>query len=305
MASRNLVWLGCLLLFVEAGQAQVSAPGDQHAKDLLAKYNALPEKDRGGAEGDKIIKALQDVDRTAKLSPPVREAITRLVAAHNLRKLAEALGKAGAGEKVPWAVDGTSSTLLPYLETGRAPRRWEYKVVWEGGERKEALLALLNKLGEDGWEMVGADKGRFFFKRPRPPSPAARAPADVPADAERLRGTWVGPALEFRKGLKGHIEMRFEFKGVRWGLATLELIPQKGFMRTSGPYLVRLEGKGKEREVVFFRLVSGKSVEVGAVPFELTKDGLKLPPGKKLKLDVLEAPFDLGGEWKRKKPAGK
>jgi hypothetical protein len=73
--------------------------------------------------------------------------------------------------------------ILERIRAARGPRHWEYLVVhvveqregWfeyhangyrlEGLDNK-AIYIVLNALGEQGWELVGAAHGDFYFKRP-------------------------------------------------------------------------------------------------------------------------------------------
>jgi WD40 repeat protein len=59
--------------------------------------------------------------------------------------------------------------------------RWEYKVASEADILKlgkDDLTAGLNKLGEDGWELVGSEKTRFILKRKNTAATAATPPAN-------------------------------------------------------------------------------------------------------------------------------
>lgn len=48
--------------------------------------------------------------------------------------------------------------------TGR--RRWEYHTqLWPSFYDSERLVPQLNDLGQDGWELVAVDAGKFVFKR--------------------------------------------------------------------------------------------------------------------------------------------
>ena len=56
--------------------------------------------------------------------------------------------------------------VLPYIEP--PGRKWEYKVLAESYVEKLGegeLAAGLGQLGEESWELVGFEKGRFVFKR--------------------------------------------------------------------------------------------------------------------------------------------
>src|SRR5262249_57385477 len=121
--------------------------------DLIAKYRALPEKDRSGAEGASIIKQLVGLP-AAKLTPQSQEAVIRLQSEHNLRQITLAQWD----PKAKWDPKSLSYFLLPYIDqSALGRRRWEYKVLPEGDIHKlgkEDLATGLNKLGEDGWELV-------------------------------------------------------------------------------------------------------------------------------------------------------
>jgi hypothetical protein len=71
---------------------------------------------------------------------------------------------------------------VPYIEP--SPRRWEYKILSESFVEKLGegeLAAGLGQLSDDGWELVGFEKGRFVFKRQKwgccPAEPGAAASA--------------------------------------------------------------------------------------------------------------------------------
>jgi hypothetical protein len=177
------------------GAKEAAAPSpDQQVKELAEKYLALPGKAQGGAEGARLIEQLKAV--RGPLSPQSREQVARLITQHNLRQLvlkvhdAADAGKPGSGGVwVPY--------LLPYVEQ-RPLLQWEYRTQWEyrmeyeGAVRKlgkDDVAAGLNRLGQDGWELVTVDQvqagagasavrvPRYFFKRPKRAAPAPTAPA--------------------------------------------------------------------------------------------------------------------------------
>jgi hypothetical protein len=175
MVSKCIAALACFAIVSGAGIAQEKGkPPDEQVKDLIVKYRALSEKDQTGPEGANIIKQLKAV--SGKLSPQSKDAVGRMECAHNLRLLALALHPYN-DTKLPdmkRPVDpNVFSQLLPYFEQGflcptDAPRRWQYKVVAETDILKlgkDDLATGLNKLGEDGWELVGFEKTRFILKR--------------------------------------------------------------------------------------------------------------------------------------------
>ena len=45
-------------------------------------------------------------------------------------------------------------------------RTWEYQVLDLNAERQPCPVAILNRQGADGWELVDVDGSVFFFKRP-------------------------------------------------------------------------------------------------------------------------------------------
>ncbi len=166
MFSRCIAALTCLVLLLGPGLAREKdrSPDDQ-VKDLIAKYQALPEKDQKGAEGEKIIKQLKALP--GKLSAPSKEAIARLETAHNLRQIAIAIHNVNDPTTFPFPA-------FP-IRT-----QWEYKGVSEADLLKlgkDDFAAGLNKLGEEGWELVLHENHRYVFKRqklaplPIPPKP--------------------------------------------------------------------------------------------------------------------------------------
>jgi hypothetical protein len=177
MVPRCIAGLACLTVLLGTGIAQEKAKSpDEQVKELIVKYRALPEKDQVGPEGASIIKQLKAVP--GELATQSREAIARLEAAHNLRQIALATQRyEGKDARPPSADPKWPPQLLPYIEQGLARPRWEYKVVSEADILKlgkGGLAAGLNKLGEDGWELVGFEKTRFILKRQN------SAPAQAP-----------------------------------------------------------------------------------------------------------------------------
>jgi hypothetical protein len=160
--------LACLTILLGTGIAQEKDKSpDEQVKELIGKYRALPEKDQIGPKGASLIKQLKAVP--GKLTQQSREAIARLEVAHNLRQIALAMPHYEGKDAKPPSVDPKGfAQLLPYIEQGLARPRWQYKVVSEADILKlgkDDLAAGLNKLGEDGWELVGFEKTRFILKR--------------------------------------------------------------------------------------------------------------------------------------------
>src|SRR5262249_30078750 len=153
------------------------------------KYRALPEKDQIGPKGASIIKQLKAVP--GKLATQSREAIARLEAAHNLRQIALSIQHyEGKDAKQPSVDPKLFSQLLPYIEPELARPRWGYKVVSEADILKlgkDDLAAGLNKLGEDGWELVAFEKTRFILKRQNSSAKMFPGNAEPFAPAERPR----------------------------------------------------------------------------------------------------------------------
>jgi hypothetical protein len=183
--------LACLTILLGTGIAQEKNKSpDEQVKELIAKYRALPEKDQIGPKGASLIKQLKAVP--GKLAQQSREAIARLEVAHNLRQIALAIPNYEGKDAKPPSVDPKwFSQLLPYIEPGLARPRWEYKVVSEADILKlgkDDLAAGLNKLGEDGWELVAFEKTRFILKRQNssakmfPGSAEQITPADRPRE---------------------------------------------------------------------------------------------------------------------------
>jgi hypothetical protein len=154
-----------------AQSAAVSTP-DQQVAELVEAYRALPATAKLEAEGERIIERLHMV--RGKLSPRSQEAVARLEASHSLRPLVQALQK-NDQESLKILVSKKSERevlaerltgVLPYIEP--PARKWEYKVLAESYVAKlgKGELAIgLSQLGEEGWELVGFEKGRFVFKR--------------------------------------------------------------------------------------------------------------------------------------------
>jgi hypothetical protein len=167
MALRWIAALACLAALAGAGLAQQQDKSpDEQAKELIGKYQALPEKDQLGPEGAGLIKQLKAL--AAQLTGRSREAAARLEAAHNLRQLGLALQHFDGKDPMPGVDPQLFLRLLPYLDQGAVRPRWEYKVLAEADILKlgkEDLAAGLTKLGEDGWELVGFEKSRFVLKR--------------------------------------------------------------------------------------------------------------------------------------------
>ena len=145
---------------------------DQQVAELVRAYRALPATAKLGADGDRIIERLHMVQ--GNLSPRSKEAIARLEASGTLRRLAQALQKNDqAALKNVVSKQSEREILahwlteaLTYIEP--SPKRWEYKILAESYVEKlgEGELAIgLGQLGEEGWELVGFEKGRFVFKR--------------------------------------------------------------------------------------------------------------------------------------------
>jgi hypothetical protein len=173
MVTRCLAGLACIILLVGTGIArEKDRSPDEQAKELIAKYRALSEKEQAGPEGAGIIKQLKAI--AGKLSHESREAIVRLEVMHNLRQISLALQHYdGKDAKPPVVHPDLLKNLLPYLDKDSVfPQRprWEYKVAAEADISKvgnDDLAAGLNKLGEEGWELIGFERGRFILKRQR------------------------------------------------------------------------------------------------------------------------------------------
>jgi hypothetical protein len=145
---------------------------DQQVAELVEAYRDLPAAAKLEAEGERIIERLHTV--RGKLSPRSKEAIARLEASQTLRALAQALQK-NDQEALKNVVSKQSereilaerlASALPYIEP--SGKRWEYKVLPESYVEKLGegeLAAGLGHLGDEGWELVGFEKGRFAFKR--------------------------------------------------------------------------------------------------------------------------------------------
>lgn len=145
---------------------------DQEVAVLVEAYLALPAEAKIGIEGDRILGRLHMVQ--GKLSLRSKEAIARLEASQTLRALAQALRKndqealknlvAKQSERETLAVRLKEAVL--HLEPSL--KRWEYKILAESYVEKLGegeLAAGPGQLGEEGWELVGFEKGRFVFKR--------------------------------------------------------------------------------------------------------------------------------------------
>ena len=153
-------------------QPQAAPTPDQQVAELVEAYLALSPEAKLGIEGDRILGRLHMVQ--GKLSPRSKEGIARLEASQTLRALAQALQKndqealknlvAKQSERETLAV--RLMEAVPHLEPSL--KRWEYKILAESYVEKLGageLAAGLGQLGEEGWELVGFEKGRFVFKR--------------------------------------------------------------------------------------------------------------------------------------------
>lgn len=67
--------------------------------------------------------------------------------------------------------------------------KWEYRILKASFQSWSEMLPELNRLGDDGWEMVSAyldrDKHVFAFKRPRP---ALKVVRDARAKKQTVQG---------------------------------------------------------------------------------------------------------------------
>ena len=183
MMYRFIAGFACFAMFVGPGLSQEKVKSaDEQVKELIEKYKALPGADQLGAKGEDLVKQLKAVP--GKLSPQSQQDVARLEINRNLRMVALAVHTyhktyKDLPKKETFGIDGKTplNYLLPYLEVesflpvANPPRpRWEYKVVPEAdilklGKEGQDLVAGLNKLGEENWELVGIEKTRFFFKR--------------------------------------------------------------------------------------------------------------------------------------------
>ena len=145
---------------------------DQQVAALIEAYRALPAASKVTAEGDRIIDQLHMVQ--GKLSPRSQEAVARVEASHTIRAVMQALQKNDRGALQLLVSKQSEREILaerlagalPFLEP--AGKKWDYKVVAESYLEKIGsgeLAVGLSQLGEDGWELVGFEKGRFVFKR--------------------------------------------------------------------------------------------------------------------------------------------
>lgn len=145
---------------------------DQQVAEMVEAYRELPAEAKLGIEGDRILERLHAV--RGKLSPRAREAVSRLDASQTLRRLGQALQK-NDQDSLKHVISKQSereilaeriAEAVPHIEP--ALKRWEYKVLAESYVEKLGegeLVGGLGQLGEDGWELVGFEKGRFVFKR--------------------------------------------------------------------------------------------------------------------------------------------
>jgi hypothetical protein len=145
---------------------------DQQVAELVEAYRALPPTAKLEADGDRILERLHMAQ--GKLSPRSQEAVARVEASHTLRALVQALQK-NDQESLKNLVSKQSERealaerltgVLPYIEP--SGRKWRYKILAESYIEKLGageLAVGLGQLGEDGWELVGFEKGRFVFKR--------------------------------------------------------------------------------------------------------------------------------------------
>src|SRR5262249_30910986 len=144
---------------------------DEQVEELIAKYDALPAKDRLGAEWARIVEQLKALGQD--LPQKTREEAARLTAAHNLRQIGVAVRDFNARTikvfQSPSDYGSPFYHLLPYIEQSnlyQSRPRWEYKVLSEVEIlklSKDGLSGGLNKMGEDGWELVSFDQAKYIF----------------------------------------------------------------------------------------------------------------------------------------------
>jgi len=83
-------------------------------------------------------------------------------------------------DKLREATEGRTSTVITDSSQNDAEQpMWEYRVELSGGESRQHLQLLLNRLGRQGWELCGVPVGRtdgavllpnlYIFKRNRMP----------------------------------------------------------------------------------------------------------------------------------------
>ncbi|HYT92498.1 MAG TPA: hypothetical protein VEL76_27530 [Gemmataceae bacterium] len=134
-------------------------------------------------------------------------------------------------------------------------------------------------------------------------------PKPLPDELKQLHGYWVSGPKEFSKDLKGHLELRFEFKGdSAAGLATLGVVPEGKAdpAQDVGPLFAEVKEKDKKRVIIIKVKDEGKFVEAAEITYELAGDKLKLTCAKKFRHPELGAvSVELSGEWKRTKPEKK
>jgi hypothetical protein len=145
---------------------------DQQVARLVEAYRDLPASSKTDADGDRILEQLNMV--RGKLSPRSQEAITRVKAAQTLRQIVKILQKNDQEALKLLASKQSEREMLAERLTEAVPfveptgKKWEYKILTEAYVEKlgEGELAVgLSQLGEDGWELVGFDKGRCVLKR--------------------------------------------------------------------------------------------------------------------------------------------
>ena len=136
------------------------------------------------------------------------------------------------------------------------------------------------------------------------PTPKAKPLSD---ELKQLHGYWISGPQELTKDLKGHLELRFEFKGdSAVGLATLDLIPDSKVdpAQTIGPMLaeVKVKEKDKKRVIIIKDRIDGEYIELAEIAYDVVTEKVKLTCSKKFGHPELQkVRVELSGEWKRAK----
>ena len=123
-------------------------------------------------------------------------------------------------------------------------------------------------------------------------------------DIEQLNGFWISPKVKFGPGITGHFQLKLKFKKDN----TVSQATVLGFVSKSGVYVepgpswtAELKKKDKERFIVLAETKDGKRAELGEIAYEVNGNKLKLTSSKTIQFEKGGYPFEMSGQWERKK----
>ena len=122
-------------------------------------------------------------------------------------------------------------------------------------------------------------------------------------DLEQLNGFWWSPKMEFAPGVTGHFSLKLEFKkDSTVGQATVPTFFSKNGVTVKGPsWTAELKEKDKKRFIVLAETKDGKRAELAEIAYEVNGDKLKLTSSKTIQFEKGGYPFEMSGQWERKK----